>query len=315
MVSKDANWHIQRRSSTLKNDPGIRCMFGSSKGSLGIVFILVMIQWFTWWIVKYIDSFILIGFAAWLNANTLLYSLTTFIHENSHGLVVGPEYRKFVACVIEAGLCSFGEQWDYTVLHYKMHHPNLNDKNTDPECPGSVHISHKHSDSFKKRILCSAIELIPGGSLLTQFGLSTVGKVETTYFKYVLCMISIVTLVCVNVLMGNKSTLFIFWTLTLSVSRWNISLHGQSIAEHKRLHSNDEVPTRSTIYYYQNLVGFNTGYHDEHHTFPNICWWLLPELRRRACKTFTFVQPDSYFKLWAHWAISGFDESAFRLCG
>ena len=43
--------------------------------------------------------------------------------------------------VIETGFISFGEQWEYTVVHYAMHHPSLNDGTKDSECPADGHVA------------------------------------------------------------------------------------------------------------------------------------------------------------------------------
>lgn len=108
-------------------------------------------------------------------------------------------------------------------------------------------------------------------------------------------------------------------TTSLYASRWNIALHGQSIAEHYRIglgpDAGETDPTNSTYFLAENILGFNTGYHDEHHTFPKVAWARLPELKRRFPDEFgKHVNPRRYLDLWFDWAIHGFETGYFRMC-
>lgn len=97
------------------------------------------------------------------------------------------------------------------------------------------------------------------------------------------------------------------------------SLQGQSIAEHYRIglgpDAGETDPTNSTYFLAENILGFNTGYHDEHHTFPKVAWARLPELKRRFPDEFgKHVNPRRYLDLWFDWAIHGFETGYFRMC-
>src|SRR5690606_7858079 len=69
------------------------------------------------------------------------------------------------------------------------------------------------------------------------------------------------------------------WSLSLFLGKLGVSNLGQSLSEHDG--DDEENPTRST-YGRINWILFNTGYHNEHHTFPNVAWTRLPELRHIA---------------------------------
>ena len=47
-----------------------------------------------------------------------------------------------------------------------------------------------------------------------------------------------------------------------------------------------------------NALLFNTGYHNEHHSFPNVPWTRLPALKRVAPEAFTSTAAKSYFGYW-----------------
>ncbi|KAJ1566229.1 hypothetical protein HK405_010660, partial [Cladochytrium tenue] len=72
------------------------------------------------------------------------------------------------------------------------------------------------------------------------------------------------------------------------------SLHpmaGHYLAEHYVTN-----PSQETYSYYGllNWVAFNSGYHNEHHDFPNIPWTLLPELRKIAPEFYDMPQCKSW---------------------
>ena len=77
---------------------------------------------------------------------------------------------------------------------------------------------------------------------------------------------------------------------------------GQILSEHPD--GNLDLPTRST-YGFWNLLFFNTGYHDEHHTFPGVAWNRLPALRARAPHAFTAASEHGYFYWWFHYVFRG----------
>merc|ERR1719261_790268 len=170
MVAKDAQWHIDRRKDVLKKSPELAQLDGMFYGSAPCVVVLVAIQWYLWSVVNQWQSYLAIGLCAWLNSTTLFYSLSTFIHENSHGLVLGWRNRLWAACLIEAGFCSFGEQWEYTIVHYSMPHPQLNDSSKDSECPAKGHVAVQ-PDGFMKYVV-PFIEMLPLGTMITQGQLS-----------------------------------------------------------------------------------------------------------------------------------------------
>jgi sphingolipid delta-4 desaturase len=319
MVAPDSLWHINRRKEVLKKKPELKGLDGVFYGSAPCIVVLVALQWYIWTVVNEFESYILIGFCAWLNATTLFYSLSTFIHENSHGLIFGWKNRLAAACLIEAAFCSFGEQWEYTVVHYSMHHPQLNDQEKDSECPAEGHVAVQPTNFMK--YLVPWIELLPIGTLLTQGQLSNNAQHSSTQNMQTPQNVLIgVSLAVYGVLAYNRmwhAMLFAAWTTSLYASRWCIALHGQSISEHYRHNFEpkpDVPPTHSTYHFLENFIGFNTGYHDEHHTFPNVAWYHLPKLKKEAPDVFTNVNTKRYTELWYEWAVNGFETSRFRMC-
>ena len=95
--------------------------------------------------------------------------------------------------------------------------------------------------------------------------------------------------------LGPWALLYHLWALSLFLGKLGIWNLGQSLSEHEG--TNDEAPSRST-YGWINWLLFNTGYHNEHHTFPNVAWTRLPMLARTAPEVFTARAEKSYIGYW-----------------
>ena len=321
-VAKDAQWHIDRRKELLKKTPELSKLDGVFYGSAPCVVLLVGIQWYIWSVVNEFESYLLIGLCAWLNSTTLFYSLSTFIHENSHGLILGWKNRLPAACLIELAFCSFGEQWEYTVVHYTMHHPQLNDSAKDSECPAKGHVAVQ-PDNLMKYVV-PFVEMLPLGTMMTQGQLSNNAQHSSTAnmqkSQTVLIAVSAAVYGTLVYLQMWHAILFAAWTTSLYASRWCIALHGQSISEHYRhnfeptANGKDVPPTHSTSHFVENAIGFNTGYHDEHHTFPNVPWYHLPKLTKAGPEVFNNINTRRYWSCWFEWAVNGFETSRFRIC-
>merc|ERR1719387_3304727 len=143
------------------------------------------------------------------------------------------------------------------------------------------------------------VEMLPLGTMMTQGQLSNNAQHSSTQnMKKPQAVLIAVSASVYGVLVYLKmwnAILFAAWTTSLCASRWCIALHGQSIAEHYRhnfeakQNGMEVAPTHSTYHSVENVIGFNTGYHDEHHTFPNVPWYHLPKLRRAAPGVFNNV--------------------------
>lgn len=313
MVSEDSFYHINRRKEIELKYPEVKNLQGPYYPSIIFIVILVLIQLCLGFYIQKIEmSWWLVGICSYINANTLFYSLTTFIHENSHGLVLGWKYRWLCAIIIEIGTVSFGDQWVYTQVHYYLHHPHLNDKSKDSECPRIGHVSNLPENN---KYLYSILELFPLGFLLNGTISNTKKKKKSSsYIRYVL-LFECILIVLYHAYHSNwLIILFNIWSISLFASRWCISHHGQSISEHYSEFYNKNKPTQSTYLFMENIIGFNTGYHDEHHTFPKIPWSRLPTLKKIAAKDFNNINHIPYYKLWFNWFKHGFSTDRFRYC-
>lgn len=106
--------------------------------------------------------------------------------------------------------------------------------------------------------------------------------------------------------LGWRSMIYHFLCLSFEtnafVSVWRT---GQDVAEHNP--NEDDRPTNSHYYWLYNLLFLNTGYHNEHHTFPQIAGPRLPALKKLAPEFFTSEIETSYFDLFAGQLSSHFE--------
>jgi len=306
--TNDAQWHYSRRAEVIKKDPKIAKYFKPYPLSFGFLCLLAAFRTFCLikvglWIGT-LPSFLHKYIATWLYVmvveNVLLHSCLTFSHEHSHNLIfqtpVGVTLVDFVST-------SFSENLGYVYSHSRYHHPNLGDPETDSEC------AFKYGDLSKGGIkaLMELIALVlPGSVFLKLVQKSPKSRSfpipKSWWYRKLACHIgSVSSLIFVFYNGGVYATIIQVWALGIYVSPWGIWVKGQSIAEHLTQH---HVPTLSTYNPILNLLFFNTGYHDEHHTFPLLPWIYLPMLRKNHPDIFKYDQPTSYFFLWFNWLTS-----------
>lgn len=315
-MSVDSQWHSSRSKEILAQYPEIKQYFGNYSFSIVAIAFLVALQWTIAWLVKDL-SWWQIGAIAFLVGQFVLHSLAIFVHEAAHNLIFKSKLGSNLALfLIVCGSLSFGESLAYIGVHGKTHHLQLNNYQYDHEL-WDRKLAEFASNNHYWRIFESLVHLLPGGviiadSIAPRLVEADIRQVKSANVSQHLNIIFTLTSICLYIaawfLISPQATLYLFWSLTLMVSNWGITFRGQSIAEH---HIYQQGKTFST-YSWTNLLFFNTGYHDEHHTFPNVPWIHLPKIKRIAPEYFTNDNPHSYFKWWWWWAKSIFTPARYN---
>ena len=309
-MSIDSLWHIERSQKILRQYPEIKQYFGNYPPSVLAIAFLVSLQWFVAWLVRDL-SWWQVGAIAFLVGQFILHSLGVFVHEAAHNLIFKSKLGSNLALfLIVCGSLSFGESLTYIAVHGKTHHLQLNDYQYDHELwdRNLVEFANNH---LAWRILESLVQLLPGGVIITDAIVSLLVKADSrqvksaqisTSFNILLTLTSLSLYILAWFAISPQASLYLFWSLTLMASNWGITFRGQSIAEH---HIYQQGKTFST-YSWTNIPFFNTGYHDEHHTFPQVAWIHLPKIKKIAPEYFKNNNPYSYFQWWWWWAKSIF---------
>lgn len=315
-MSSDRQWHIERSRKILEAHPEIKQYFGNYPLSVVPIVTLIIIQWFFAWLVRDL-SWWAIGLVALLWGQFVLHSLSVFIHEAAHNLVLkGKLGNAFTLWLIELGSLSFGKSLTYVGIHGKSHHKHLNDYQQDYEWFDKKQAYFRTHNPYW-RTAEAILHLLPGGVVVTDLSLDWLIPVEPRqipsayqplWLKILLIFTSLSLYALAWYAISWQAALYLFWSLTLMVGHWGITFKGQSIAEH---HIYQNGKTYST-YSWTNLPFFNTGYHDEHHTFANIPWIHLPKIKQIAPEYFTNDNPYSYFHLWWLWAKSIFKPAHYN---
>ena len=315
-MSIDSQWHRDRSRKILQDYPQIRQYFGNYPPSIIAIALLVALQWLIAWLVKDLPWY-MIGAIAFFVGQFILHSLGVFVHEAAHNLIFKSKLgSRFALFLIVCGSLSFGESLTYIGLHSKTHHLQLNDYQYDHELWDRNRVEFANNYPLW-RIAESLLHLMPGGIVLADLAWSVLVKPDprqvkaahiSSGFNLLLIVTSLSLYTFAWIAFSPKAMLYLFWSLTLMASNWGITFRGQSIAEH---HIYQQGKTFST-YHWTNILFFNTGYHDEHHTFPSVPWIHLPKIKRLAPEYFTNDNPYSYFQWWWRWAKSAFSPVGYN---
>jgi sphingolipid delta-4 desaturase len=316
-MSSDYQWHVERRKKILEKYPQIRHYLGNYPWSIVPIAFLVALQWLMAWLVSDLPWW-MVGLISFFVGQFILHSLSTFIHEAAHNLILKGRVGSVISLLlIELGTLSFGKSLTYVSEHGPSHHLHLNDYMKDYEW-----WDRNQVELLRYKVLWRSLEgflhLFPGGPIIADLIVSQIvlpdarrqiKRAKTPVAVTALFIATSAILYALAwVLIGGKASLYLFWSLSLMVSYWGITFSGQSIAEH---HIYQNGKTYST-YHWTNILFFNTGYHDEHHTFPDVPWVYLPKIKQIAPEYFTNDSPYSYFKWWWLWAKSIFEPDRYN---
>jgi len=313
----DHQWHLERHKSILKKHPELKQYFHAYPPSMYFLIAVIALQW----IVAYfmIDlAFWQIGLMAFFFGQFITHAIASFIHEASHNRIYkSKKGTLFSLAVIECGTLSFAKSLEYVAKHNSSHHRYLNEYEKDYEWWDREKVRTLKSKP-KWRFIESLIHLLPAGTLLTDFlamkncktdkNRDITRKDPPTWFNWSLISLSSILYIVAWLMIGWEAALYLLWSVSLMVGNWGITFKGQSIAEHDVKKNGKTFST----YGWVNYLFFNTGYHDEHHTFPAVPWIHLPKVRKIAFEDFQNDSGKDYIGWWFQWFASGFNPANFN---
>lgn len=313
----DYQWHVARQKAILQKHPEIRRYFVAYPLSMVFLLLVIGLQWYlasqmaelAWW---------QIGLGAFFIGQFVSHAIASFIHEASHNRIFKSRSGTLLSlAVIECGTLSFAKSLEYIAKHNTSHHRYLNDYRRDYEWWDKEKVRTLKSKK-QWRLLESILHLLPGGTLVADLLTQAFGSRDTDrdikrndaprWFLHSLIGLSLAGYALAYTLFGWQAALYLAWSVSLMVGNWGITFKGQSIAEHD---VEKQGRTYST-YGWVNWLFFNTGYHDEHHTFPAVPWIHLPKVRRIAFEDFQNDSGRNYIGWWLQWFLSGFRPENFN---
>lgn len=329
-ISPQALAHNRMRKMVLEAAPEAARLGGARPMTALALPALIGLHWGMAWLVGNSDLAACF-LASFFIGQLIIHSGGGLLHETAHRLVFhrnGPKLAFDLG--LELLLGSFGKQLTYQFDHVTSHHAHLGDYERDYEhediCSFNARRKIRHDNPAMQRFLTCltlALHLLPFGFILSDFILprlygqasGLVAKdsqrdIRARAVPMKLRAAFIATSVGLNLFLlwafGPLGWLYHNWSLSLFLGKMGISNLGQSLSEHEG--DNENAPTYSD-YRLQNLFLFNTGYHNEHHTFPNVSWWNLPRLRQLAPRVFNRENPRNYFQLWLRHVTEDFSPS------
>lgn len=318
-ISAQARRHNKMRREIVARSTMARALSGPNPWTVMAVPILLSIHWGMAWLVS--GSNVLVCFlAAFFIGQVVIHATGALVHETAHRLVFKTDISKllFDLC-LEVILGSFSKQLTYQHQHVSSHHPFMGNYERDYE--------HEDICSFNARrhllagspvmqrmmtLLTLLLHVLPFGFLIADEVLPRcykfltgqvvsdkarhIGSSEPAAFeRWLFIAVSLVANGALFWLFGFWGWLYHNWSLSLFLGKFGVTNLGQSLSEHE---GDDENNPTYSDYRATNWLFFNTGYHNEHHTFPNVPWTRLPKLRRLAPDVFNRQNPRTYFGLW-----------------
>ncbi len=318
-ISPQSHHHNEMRREAVGAHPELANLSGTDPRTALTLPVLLAVQWGIAWMVSD-GGFVVVGLTAFFIGQFVYHSAASLIHETCHKLVFrGPRAKLAFDLGLEFILTSFGKQLTYQHQHITSHHPYVGDYDRDYEhediCALQARQHVRRTTPLLQRLLTLLtlfLHVLPLGFMLGDVILpranawasgrplndpverytgSRPSKDEMRPF----IVVSVASSLILLILLGPWALPYHIWSLSIFLGKFGISNLGQSLSEHPGM---DLVnPTRST-YGWINKLFFNTGYHNEHHSFPNVPWTLLPVLHRKAPEVFHATAERSYLGCW-----------------
>jgi sphingolipid delta-4 desaturase len=319
-ISPQALRHNAIRRDVLRRSPEVGKLSGANPWTALALPVLLALHWGMAWLVGWSGSILFCFAAAFFFGQIVIHAGGALLHESAHRLVFrrnGPKLAFDLG--LELLLGSFGKQLTYQYEHVSSHHPHLGDYERDYEhediCSFNARRSIKARNPALQHLLTGFtlfLHALPFGFLVSDVLLPRLyrsashqtvkdasrhidARQPPPKLKYSFIAVSLALNVFLIATFGWLGWLYHNWSLSLFLGKMGVSNLGQSLSEHDG--DDDRNPTYSD-YRAQNLILFNTGYHAEHHTFPNVAWNRLPRLREAAPDVFNRENPRNYAALW-----------------
>lgn len=307
------------RRDALRAHPELAQLSGPQPLTALALPILLALHWSVAWLVSD-GGLLVVGLTAFFVGQILYHSAGSLIHETAHKLIFRGAATKmgFDLC-LEVILTSFGKQLIYQHEHITSHHPFIGDYERDYEHEDICALQARQyvmrtSPRLQRALTIFTLVLhgLPLGFLIGDLVLPRLnawasgrpvrdpirhiaGTRPTSAQMRPFIGTSLLSLAVLYALLGPWALLYHVWSLSFFLGKLGVLNLGQSLSEHQG--NDDETPTRS-CYGPINMLLFNTGYHNEHHSFPNVAWTRLPELKRTAPDVFWSTADKSYAGYW-----------------
>lgn len=207
---------------------------------------------------------------AWIYGGAASHSLSLMTHEVSHNLVFkSPKMNELFGIFCNIGM-GFPSSTVFKKYHLEHHqYQGQSDKDADIPTPWEANLV---GNSTWKKFIFLCLQFVAYGARPGYVRPKKYTSKDFFNIAVVLCSDSLLIYHS-----GISGAVYIFLSLALGMGLHPVA--GHFIAEHYIFHEGYE-----TYSYYGSLnwICWNVGYHNEHHDFPRIPGWRLPQLRKIA---------------------------------
>ena len=258
--------HAIRRKAILEKHPEIQNLYGNEIRVVPFVLLIIASQLFLAYYSNFMSwpVFILV---AWIYGGAASHSLSLMTHEVSHNLV----FQSATLNEYFGILCNVGMGFPSSSMfkrYHMEHHQFQGHQDKDADIPTAWEGFIVGNSTIKKLIYLS-LQMIAYGA---RPGFVRPKKLRMK--EYINAAIVICTDVIIYKLCGITGLMYLLLSLTMGMGLHPVA--GHFIAEHYVF--NDGVETYS-YYGSLNWICWNVGYHNEHHDFPRVPGWRLPQGR------------------------------------
>jgi sphingolipid delta-4 desaturase len=319
------------RKRLLAAHPHLKHLSGPNPWTALAVPVLLAVHWGAAIMVAQSGSLLFCFVMAFSAGQLCIHSAGALVHETAHRLIFRGRVTKLLFDLgLEFILASYGRQLTYQIDHVASHHPHLGDYMGDYEFEDACHAGARRKLRIENPLmskLLNGLTLLlhglPLGFILSDLIMPRLLKQNSgtgvrdkqrqwrkrhvsVNLRLLFIAVSVISNLTLALAVGWLGLLYHVWALSLFLGKLGVTNLGQSLSEHEG--DNLERPTFSD-YGLLNFILFNTGYHNEHHTFPAVPWHRLPALRAAAPDVFCNENPKSYVALWWDHVLGGFTET------
>jgi len=260
--------HSLRRKLILEKHPEIKELFGHDSRPVPYVVAIVLSQLVLAYMTKYMNMPVFI-ITAWIYGGAASHALSLMTHELSHNLLFKEKKHNDwfgIFCNIGMGMPS-----STTFKRYHMeHHQFQGNDGIDVDLP-TPQEGNFFTTPFRKFLFLtfqSCFYAIRPGVVRPK-NLNPLDKLNHAVIWF---MDAIILYVC-----GYAGILYLFLSVFFGMGLHPVA--GHFIAEHYVFE-----PGHETYSYYGSLnwICWNVGYHNEHHDFPRVPGWRLPQVKAIA---------------------------------
>lgn len=274
IYSTESEPHHARAKKIITQFPSVRQLIGKNPYSFVIILALVTFMIVSAWLVRD-QPWWVVFVTAYIFGTYADHGLYVMIHEAGHQLIFKNKAANRWAGLIANLPQIFPASVSFERYHAK-HHTYLGVHELDADLPNRWEAKLVNNYVFGKALW---LFFFP---LFQIFRLSRLKEIKP-FDKWMAgnYAIQIVFIVAVCYFMGFHAFAYLFISFYFSIGLH--PLGARWIQEHYLTESKESTEYETHSYYGAfNKVGFNIGYHNEHHDFPSIPWNKLPEIKKYA---------------------------------